>query len=456
MSDECVTANSPTMHGTGEGGARVSPHDASAVTHLHVRLLCVSKRTLAFSLCLKACPTTRVLSPTTTAFHEEGSTYLALARSQERSRRPITTDWITTLQTTHMAPGTWKRPALPKHAYRQAVTKHHTLDENGIETACPLDDGEHKFKRHKYDLGILEGLPDEILLMALVELDIRTLTDFRRLNKRAMQIVNSIPEYNLVLETCPNLIRGLLSTGLGSQFSCKDLAETLTGYECETCGDFAGYTNIFTCKRVCFLCFTGISREPSPEYYPLTASEAARKFGVPRAFFASVPSLKSIPGTYTCDENVRMTRLTLFDHETARRMSIEHHGSAEAMEKHVAERSQKTLEAYERRVEQGNYAVRGLIRAGLDGGSVADARRYMAIVHTPWVVKRAKTVERGFHCGGCRRQWDTRSYGLSFKKYCAKTFEDHVTEFGALEIVSADPANGIHAESVRHNPSSDR
>jgi hypothetical protein len=114
-----------------------------------------------------------------------------------------------------------------------------------------------------------------------------------------------------------------------------------------------------------------------------------------------VPSLKSIPGTYTCDENVRMTRLTLFDHETARRMSIEHHESAQAMEKVVAERAQKTLEAYERRLEEcrsGGGVTCRPITAGLDGGPVVDARRYMAIVRTPWVVKSTRTVEWGFHC----------------------------------------------------------
>jgi hypothetical protein len=147
-SHECVTAKSTTMHEVGEG-AKASPIDAFTVTHYYSRLLCVSKRTLAFSLRLKACPTTRELTPTTTAFHDEGSTYLALARSQERSRRPITTDWLTTLQTTQMAPGTYKKWALPKHAYQQTITKHHTLDENDIETACPLDNNNHRSKPHK-------------------------------------------------------------------------------------------------------------------------------------------------------------------------------------------------------------------------------------------------------------------------------------------------------------------
>jgi hypothetical protein len=64
--------------------------------------------------------------------------------SQEHSHRPITTERLTTLQKTHMAPKKGKDPALPEHAYRQTRIKHHTLDENGIKKACTLDNGKHK------------------------------------------------------------------------------------------------------------------------------------------------------------------------------------------------------------------------------------------------------------------------------------------------------------------------
>jgi predicted Zn-dependent protease len=64
--------------------------------------------------------------------------------SQERLRRPITTERLMTLQTRHIAPKKGKDPARPEHAYRQTRTKHHTLDENSIKKACPLDNGKHK------------------------------------------------------------------------------------------------------------------------------------------------------------------------------------------------------------------------------------------------------------------------------------------------------------------------
>jgi hypothetical protein len=100
------------------------------------------------------------LMPTTTAFHEAGLTYLALASSEERLRRPSTTNWLTTRQTTQIALGTYKTPALLEYAYRQIVTKHRTLDVNGIKTACPLDNGKHSTKAQTYDLGVLEERAD--------------------------------------------------------------------------------------------------------------------------------------------------------------------------------------------------------------------------------------------------------------------------------------------------------
>jgi hypothetical protein len=64
--------------------------------------------------------------------------------SQERSRRLITTERLTTLQTTHMAPKKGKDPALPEHTCRQTRAEHHTLDDNGINKAALLDNSKHK------------------------------------------------------------------------------------------------------------------------------------------------------------------------------------------------------------------------------------------------------------------------------------------------------------------------
>lgn len=70
--------------------------------------------------------------------------------------------------------------------------KDHTLDE--IRNLCCLDNGRHR-PIPKYALGALEQLPLEIIHMVLIQLDIRSLTDFRHVNQRALQVVDSIPQY---------------------------------------------------------------------------------------------------------------------------------------------------------------------------------------------------------------------------------------------------------------------
>jgi hypothetical protein len=200
---------------------------------------------------------------------------------------------------------------------------------------------------------------------------------------------------------------------------------------------FRSYANILTCARVCHLCFF-----EEREYYPLTASEAARRFGVSRGSFASLPSLESIPRTYARRQTPCKTRLTLYDPESARRMSIEHHGSSQAMEAHVAEHTQKALEAYQQRLalhSQSGYQgprPRAPPRAGLEDGSTHEARPYMAIVRIPWVSRLTRTVtavEWGFHCRACSKQ-NNRPLGQHWlRKFCAETFEEHLAECGPID-----------------------
>lgn len=312
---------------------------------------------------------------------------------------------------------------LGEFTYRLPGITDHTLDENGLEDTCPLDNNKHSIDP-QYSLGLLDTLPLEVLCNVLVDIDVRSLTDFRRVKKRAMQVVDSIPEYQQTFKTCPALLRGLLSTELAANFSCEDLIETLHASKCATCGDFAGYIYILTCTRVCFLCFSG-----TPDYFPLQPAEAARKFGVPRGLLASLPRLSSIPKVYSSMQKTRKTRLTLIDLASARRLSVEHHGSAEAVEQHVAETIQKSLEQFLRRVnaQRPGYTPRGPPSACLEEGPMQDTRRFMAIVRAPSIMRPANTVERGFHCIGCKHRYMSRRCiggGNSAQKHTTSTLQN--------------------------------
>lgn len=256
--------------------------------------------------------------------------------------------------------------------------------------------------------------------MILIQIDLRTLTDFRRVNSRAMQVVDSIMEYQLIIKHSPAALRGLLSIDRASHFSCQDLIRALYDPKCEDCGDFGGFIYLLTCRRVCFLCFC-----EKPKFYPLTTLEAGRMFGLDRNSISVLPAFNSIAGRYSSSQNLCRSGQNLVDYEEARCKGIEHHGSVQAMEQYVTETWQKKMEAY----QQGRLRRRPIIHARR--GGIADARRFMAIVRAPWIQESTNFVEWGFHCKGCERCYRERPMHWR-RKYNAATFADHLEECGPI------------------------
>jgi hypothetical protein len=316
----------------------------------------------------------------------------------------------------------------PDLTYRHPNVKDFTLDYNDLTRTCPLDNHNHH-PDPKHDLGVLDTLPLELLSLVLLQVDIRSLTDFRRINNRAMQVVDSVLEYRLVQQHTTNLLRGILSVEIGSHISTQALFRTLNESKCEQCGDFAGFVYLLTCKRVCFLCLY-----ENPKYCPLSITEAVRKFGVHRRLFASLHAIKSVPGCYSPNEYIRKTRFTLIDSESARQVRIQCHGSTEAMEQHVAEEGRKKLESYQRRVageSDSGTTSRRRPATGVQDGRTSDPRRFMAVVRAPWIKPSTNAVEWGFHCVGCKKKYRDRPLHWR-RKYCVETFSDHIEECGCV------------------------
>ena len=113
----------------------------------------------------------------------------------------------------------------------------HTLDDNDLARQCPLDNGRRSFSP-KFGLGDLDSLPPELLTLILAQIDIQSLTGFRRVNQRAMEWVESLPQYKALVTHAPALLRGILGIETGQWFSCQDLFDTFCTANCEVCGDF--------------------------------------------------------------------------------------------------------------------------------------------------------------------------------------------------------------------------
>lgn len=92
--------------------------------------------------------------------------------------------------------------------------------DDSLEHLCPLDNERHHVIPTS-DLGTLKKLPLEFLDLISIETTLRTLTDFRRVNKRAMQVVDSVRVYQSILKQSPGSICAMLSTGLHSVYHAE-------------------------------------------------------------------------------------------------------------------------------------------------------------------------------------------------------------------------------------------
>lgn len=314
--------------------------------------------------------------------------------------------------------------------YRSPNLKDFTLDENTPERRLPLDNGRHAVNP-KVGIGVLEALPLEILHEVLIQIDLRSLTDFRRVNQRATQVVDSIPQYQAVLKHGVASLRSILAIETGTLISCRGLFGALTTPICENCEDFAGFIYLLTCRRVCFLCFT-----EDVKYLPLLATEVKRRFGVARGIIANLPHMKSVPGCYSPNERSCRARLILYDYESARCAAETYHGSAAAMQQRVDGVALKRLEAYHSRIVERapgdeNLTPRRPPHMVTRDGQASNPKRFVAVVRAPWLNPYTKLEDWGFHCIGCQRQYRARPLHWR-RKYSMYTFDDHIRECGQI------------------------
>jgi hypothetical protein len=218
-------------------------------------------------------------------------------------------------------------------------------------------------------VGRLDLLPLELVSEILLALDIPTLTSFRRVNRRAMELVDSLHQYRSILKHCPNILRAIVSTN-ASSYTCRVLYDTLCNTKCSSCDRFGGYLYLITCRRVCYFCFSR-----NLIYFPLSAWQAAKLTGLSRRDLKRLPHLVSLPGRYTASAKLSKGRTMLFD----------------------------------------RWAVLLLDRAG-DGQrqpvdyTTREPRRFMPIISAPYLSHAGQRAGWGLHCRRCERNTDLENH----------------------------------------------
>jgi F-box associated protein len=198
--------------------------------------------------------------------------------------------------------------------------------ESKIISNCPLDNhlnlGTSAPARHS--LGELDKLPNELIALVLLSADIPSLVVFRRVNRRAMQTVDSIPEYATIIKRNPAIISAVLSLEANA-FDLKHLYKTLRQQKCSSCNDRRTRgLYLIDCRTVCTVCF--FSR---PEYtpciwdYEATPDDSDKtpqhNQQPPEMQYPSILGLPLFPSSSKdVPERLRGRRVRLFDRQTVR------------------------------------------------------------------------------------------------------------------------------------------
>jgi hypothetical protein len=298
-------------------------------------------------------------------------------------------------------------PDFAPYLYPRHSLPDSTLDDAQLETRCPLDNGRHDCTTIStcFAPNQLDRLPPELLIEVLLQLDIPSSTRFRGLNRRSMQLVNSIRQYTAIIEHCPNIIRAIVSIQADA-FDCSTLYRTLCTSRCSTCDHFGDHLYLIDCRRVCWICFMG-----RPEYFPLTSSEASKFFASntelqnngksPRKLLelANPPSILSLPGRYCWPWTTRGGNL-----------------------------QRKRLRLYDRQAVVRSLAGSNLPR--LDK-TTREPKRHMVIISAPVPLNGGRQVDHGYHCLGCKEEMDKMGKHCRVK-YTAEEMPEHIARYGRV------------------------
>lgn len=145
----------------------------------------------------------------------------------------------------------------------------------------------------KPGLSPLDRLPPELFLNILLRLDLLSLFNLRQTCIRLRQMVHSLKQYKLVVQHGLNLFCALLRTQHAIHVTLPDVYSTLCTWDCEICGNFAGFVFLPTWTRCCYPC---LKLKKRTEMY--STSSAPRLFKLTESEMEQLTVFRTLPGLY--------------------------------------------------------------------------------------------------------------------------------------------------------------
>lgn len=275
-------------------------------------------------------------------------------------------------------------------------------------------------------LGTLDLLPLELLHDIVAQLDVHNLTAFGHANRRALEIVESLPLYKTITKHASNIIRGVQAIEAGRGMMLETLYEALCTAECERCSYFGGYLYILTCKRFCYDCFTKSERS-----LPMKEDRAIRMFGFDRRILDALPRMRNIPGTYSLFQKERKEKVNYVDSGSAHSL----YEVISTMEQEPSDISTQELQELSKRAARTRAErsqSRFPVKMSYDFDSHEDAR-FMAVVRVPWLNKATGDLEWGINCSACKKYLNRRFQPPYFApEYTVASFGEHLGAYSKI------------------------
>ena len=310
----------------------------------------------------------------------------------------------------------------PSMVYTRQDGFDSTLDDARLSTGCTLHATRSDIMPREalFPLGQLDNLPHELLIEILLHCDLVSLATFRRVNRRATKLVDSISQYGSILKNCPDIIRAVLSIQATS-YDCQTLYQTLCTTQCSSCDRFGDYLYLITCKRVCYACFT-----TRTEYLPLETRLASCHFAAhnppqqnsgktfrDHLLESNIPNILSLPGRY-----------------------------ASTWPKDRSKVVRKRVRLFDRRAVMNGDATNELPM--LDR-TTCEPRRFMAIISAPHLYDRGRKADWGYFCLGCRDESDPRDRESRARiKFAREEIMEHFEAFGDVKPVKGVAGRFMH------------
>ena len=180
--------------------------------------------------------------------------------------------------------------------------------------------------------GRLDILPIEILQRVLNLLDFRSLSRLTHVCHGGRAAVQSLPAYRDLMKHASTALVALNRTKLIIFHSAMSIYAALHSGNCSSCQNYGPFLFLPTCERCCYECLCS-----NPSMRVVTYRMAKIYFGVSPKDLRRIPTMLSVPGTYSVRYTViHRKRTKLVSLKQAREVGVTVHGSEESMGKLVA------------------------------------------------------------------------------------------------------------------------